>query len=204
MDAVSLLLLSVSLFAIGALASLLLNAFGRVARLTSGLMGAAASGVGGWAVVQAIAYPPPALQLADPFHFGHFVVQMDGLSTLMAGMITLLSLAVSVYSIAYWEHYPQRNAGVAGFFTNLFVGLMLLVVTVTNAFYFLIVWEMMTLVSYCLVIFESEKKEAVEAGYLYMLVAHAGAVLIMLAFFIFYWNVGSFDFAAFRQSLIGS
>ncbi len=200
MGAIQLLLLSVLLFGVGAVASLLFNGFNRVARVTAGLTGAMASGVGLMAVAQAVTGAPPPLEISDPLPFGHFTLQMDGLSTLMVGMISLLGFAVSVYSISYLGQYPNRNLGVLGFFTNLFMAMMLLVVTVANAFYFLIFWEMMTLVSYFLVIFESEKKESIQAGYLYMLVAHAGAALIMLSFFIFYLSAGSFDFAAFRQS----
>ena len=77
---------------------------------------------------------------------------------------------------------------------------MMMVVTTANAFYFLLFWEMMTVVSYFLVTFESENRQAVQAGYVYMLIAHAGGALIMIAFLIFFINTGSFDFAEFRQA----
>ncbi len=199
MDAVQLLLLAVLLFGVGAVASLLLNKLSRAARVTAGLIGAIASGVGLVAVVRAMIGSPSSLELSAPLPFGHFNLQMDGLSTLMVGLICALGLAVSIYSISYLAQYPNRNVGVLGFFTNLFMAMMLLVVTVANAFYFLIFWEMMTLASYFLVTFESEKQESIQAGYLYMLVAHAGTALIMLSFFVLYSSAGSFDFAAFRQ-----
>ncbi len=204
MDAVQLLLLSVLLFGVSAVASLLLNRSGLAARVTSGLIGATASGLGLVAVVQAGLDEPSPLEISAPPPFGHFILQMDSLSTLMVGIICGLGLAVSIYSISYLAHYPNHNPGVLGFFTNLFMALMLLVVTIANAFYFLIFWEMMTLASYFLVIFESEKKESIQAGYLYMLVAHAGTALMMLSFFIFYVEAGSFDFADFRQSQLSS
>lgn len=199
MDAIQLLLFSVLLFGVGAVASLLLNGFSQAARVASGLMGAIASFIGLVAVVLAVTNIPSPLELPGLLPFGHLTVQMDSLSTLMVGMISLLGLATSVYSISYLGQTPNRNVGILGFFTNLFIAMMLLVVTVANAFYFLIFWEMMTLASYFLVVFESEKQESIQAGYLYMLVAHAGAALIMLSFFVFYLNTGSFDFAAFRQ-----
>jgi hydrogenase-4 component B len=79
---------------------------------------------------------------------------------------------------------------------------MLMVVSVANAFYFLIFWESMTLASYFLVIFEQEKKESVSAGYLYFLIAHIGTALIMLAFFLLYKHTGSFDFSSFRDATL--
>jgi hydrogenase-4 component B len=200
MDTIQVLLLSVALFGVGALASLLLSGSHRAARVTAGLMGTIASLTGLISAILAAIHTPAPLKLFVPLPFGQFTLQMDGLSALMVGMICLLSLAVSFYSISYFKHYPERNAGTLGFFINLFIAMMLLVVTIDNAFYFLIFWEMMTLASYFLVIFEGEKKESVQAGYLYMLVAHTGTALIMLAFFVFYITAGTFDFEAFRLS----
>jgi hydrogenase-4 component B len=200
MNAIQLLLLSVGLFSLGAVASLLLYGSSRHARIVSGISGMVASVVGLVSVIMAMASKSVETELAIPLPFGHFILQMDGLSTLLVGMISLLSFAASLYSIAYLEQYSNRSLGVLGFFTNLFIAMMLIVVTIGNAFYFLIFWEMMTAASYFLVIFENEKKEVIQAGYLYMLVAHAGGVLIMLSFFIFYVNSSSFDFSAFRQA----
>jgi hydrogenase-4 component B len=200
MDAIQLLLLSVLVFGIGALASLLLNGSSRTARYVSGIAGMLGSLVGLLAVIFAIINQPATLELPVPLPFGHFYLQMDGLSTLMIGMIAVLGFVASLYSINYLEQYDGRNLGVLGFFTNLFIAMMMLVVVVANAFYFLVFWEMMTLASYFLVIFESEKKQTIRAGYLYMLVAHAGGALIMVSFFLFFANTGSFDFVAFRQA----
>jgi len=200
MDTIQILLLSVSLFGVGAFLSLLLNGFSRAARVTAGLIGTIASIVGLAAAFLAAIEIPSPLTLPVPLPFGQFTLQMDGLSTLIVGMISLLGLAVNFYSISYLGQYSNRNLGVLGCCTNLFIAMMLLVATVTNAFYFLIFWEMMTLASYFLVTFESEKKGAIRAGYLYMLIAHAGGMLIMLSFFIFFLTTGSFDFAAFRQA----
>ena len=202
MNAIQLLLLSVSIFGLGSIVSLLLSGFKRAARVASGLIAAVASLVGLAAALQAFVYAPPALEWAGQLPFGHFALQMDGLSALMVGIISVVSLAASIYSISYLGQYANRNLGLLGFFTNLFIAMMLLVVTVANAFYFLIFWEMMTLASYFLVVFEGEKKESIQAGYLYMLVAHAGTALIMLSFFIFYSSAGSFDFAAFHQAAL--
>ena len=153
MDAIQLLLLSVTLFGVSALVSLLLNRFNRAARLTSCLMGIIASLVGLAAAIQAAIGHTSLFEFQIPLPFGHFALQMDGLSTLMVGMISLVSFAVSFYSISYLDQYSERNQGVLGFFMSLFVALMLLVVTIANAFYFLIFWEMMMLTSYFLVTF---------------------------------------------------
>jgi hydrogenase-4 component B len=200
MDALRLLVLSVALFGGGALLSLALDGFSRAARITSGLMGTLASIVALAAAVQAARGYLSPLELPVPLPFGNLSLQMDSLSTLMVGMIALVGMAASFYSISYFGHYSDRNLGVLGFCANLFMALMLLVVTIANAFYFLVFWEMMTLASYLLVTFEREEKQAVRAGYLYMLFAHAGGALIMLSFFILFLASGSFEFSVFRQA----
>lgn len=199
MIAIQLLLLSISLYCVGALASLLSKS-SQNARYVSGIFGLVASAVGIATAVLALgADSPPTLALLGPASFGNIVLKVDGLSAFMIGIIALVGIGTSLYSISYLEEYAKYNLGAMGFFTNLFIAAMMLVVTMTNALYFLVFWEMMTLASYFLVTFESEKKESIRAGYIYMLVAHAGAALIMLAFFILYYHTGSFDFAAFSQ-----
>lgn len=202
MDGIQLLLLSVLLYGVGAVLSLLLNNSKQSARYVSGIAGMIASLVGCAAAVLVFAGKPTMLEMPGIAPFGHFTFQLDGLSALMVGMISLLAFASSLFSISYVEVYADRSLGVMGFFNNLFIGVMLLVVTVANAFYFLIFWELMTLASYFLVIFEQEKEESVSAGYIYFLIAHAGTALIMLAFFVLYQNAGSFDFIAFRNATL--
>ena len=103
----------------------------------------------------------------------------------------LVGIATSLYS------FTEAPAKVSvSFFTHLFMAAMVLVVTVTNAFFFLIFWELMTLASYFLVMWEFEKNESAQTGFIYFLVAHIGAALIMVAFFLFFRKTGTFDFAA--------
>lgn len=201
MGVIQLLLLSILLYGITAIAALLLNERAAPARWVSGAGGLLASLVAATAAALALAGRAPVLlQLPGTLPFGRLTLELDPLSAFMAVVIALLGAAASLYSISYTQAYTGRSLGILGFLTNLFMASMLLVVTISNAFYFLLFWELMTLTSYFLVIFEHEKKASVQAGYLYMLVAHAGTALIMLAFFAFYMRTGSFDFAAFRQA----
>lgn len=202
MDAIQLLLLSVLVFTVTGFLSLLLRSSHNAARIFSGLGGGAASVLGLASALAAFTYDSSLLELTGLSAFGSFVLHVDGFSAFMVGAISLLSLAASIYSIGYVHEYHGRGSGELGFFNNLFIAAMLMVVTVANAFYFLIFWELMTLASYFLVIFEQEKKESVSAGYLYFLIAHIGTALIMLSFFILYQGTGSFDFASFRNSAL--
>lgn len=198
MSAVQLILLSVCLYAVGALVALLLRATGKIARLVAGTAGLAGALAGaGSAVVAAAAGRVESLPLLSLPPFGELAIRLDGLSTLLVAIISLVGLAASLYLLG-----AAPELASTGFFTNLFMAAMLLVVTSSNAFFFLIFWEMMTLASYLLVIWEPENPESVRAGFIYLLVAHAGAALIMLAFLILFQASGSFDFALIRQAAL--
>jgi len=67
-----------------------------------------------------------------------------------------------------------------------------------NAFFFLIVWEIMALTAYCLVSFEHEKPETRSAGVLYFVMSHIGTGCIMLAFLLLFQASGGFGFAGFH------
>ena len=111
MDAIQLLLLSVLVFVVGAVAALLSNGSSRTSRYISGIAGMLGSVVGVLAAILAVANKPATLELPIPLPFGHFYLQMDGLSTLMVAMISLLGFAASLYSIKGLEKYDNRNLG---------------------------------------------------------------------------------------------
>jgi hydrogenase-4 component B len=200
MDAIQLLLLSITLYVAAALSALLLNRYGPIARKIAGWLGVFASIAGvASAGVALVAAVPPEIGLFQIEPFGWCVLRIDQLSAFMIGVIALVSAATSVYSLT-----SEQGQGAIGFFTHIFVASMLCVVTLVNGFFFLIFWELMTLASYFLVIWEYEKQESIRTGYIYMLVAHAGAALIMVAFFTLFQNTDSFDFRIWRQSWLST
>ena len=78
---------------------------------------------------------------------------------------------------------------------------MLLVVTCQNALMFLICWEIMSLSSFFLVIFENEKKEVLKAGIKYLVFMHFSVLFIIMAFAILSITSGSLDFSSFAFAL---
>ncbi|MDP5240901.1 hydrogenase 4 subunit B [Uliginosibacterium sp. 31-16] len=192
------LLISLTLYLAGAMASLLLPRREQLAIQASGVAGVLGGAAGLLAAWPTLLGGATQLFSADgPFPFAHFVVRLDPLAALMVFVISLLVLVCSLYSLAYVREYAGRGAWAMGIFTNIFVASMVALVVIDNAFYFLIFFEMMSLASYFLVIFDQDE-EAVSAGFLYFLIAHAGSVLIMAAFFILYARSGSLDFESFR------
>ncbi|GLP97318.1 hydrogenase 4 subunit B [Paraferrimonas sedimenticola] len=194
------LLLSVLLYIGAAFGSLLFYKQESIATKLSGLVGAAA-GVAG--VIAAL----PTLLSGDvivksvysPFYFSDFVIRLDPLSAFMLMVISLLVVATSIYSISYMKEYFNKGAWAMGFFMNSFIASMVALVVCDNAFYFIVFFEMMSLASYFLVIAEQNEK-GVRAGLQYFLIAHAGSVLIMIAFYILYRETGSLNFADFANA----
>lgn len=74
---------------------------------------------------------------------------------------------------------------------------MVALLVMDNAFWFIVLFEMMSLSSWFLVIARQDKT-SINAGMLYFFIAHAGSVLIMIAFLLMGRESGSLDFASFR------
>ncbi len=132
---------------------------------------------------------------------GNFVsLKIDKLSAFFIFVINFTSLTALLYAKGYLKPYlPKKNTAEMAFHYFNFLWLhisMLLVVMVRDALAFLIVWEIMSLVSFFLVIFESDKKETVKIGLKYLIQMHIGVVFLMTAFIIAYVQTGaafSFD-----------
>ena len=113
--------------------------------------------------------------------------------------INILALVAWIYGLAYFDEYKGMGLGAIGFFMNMFVASMNMVLTVDNAFWFLVFFELMSLTSYFLVIVE-QKPQSIKGGFLYFIMAHVGFFMIMLSYLIMAANTGSFEFATFRAT----
>lgn len=198
----SLILLVVSLliYLLGAVVPLFLKQSEQTVVNASGYASIAAGVVGLLAALPVLfSGSIETFSIATPFSFANFVFRLDGLAAFMVLVISLLVIVTSIYSLSYLKEYEGKGARYMGFFMNLFVGSMVALVTVDNALYFLVFFELMSLASYFLVVTEQDE-DSVSAGLLYFLIAHAGSVLIMIGFFILYSHTGSMDFESFRHA----
>ncbi|MBY5979429.1 hydrogenase 4 subunit B [Ferrimonas balearica] len=200
MSPVELLILAIVLYLAGAVLSLLFKTNEPLAYQSAG--GCAV--LGGCAGL--LASLPSLLEqtvfvstLPSPFYFSDLIVRIDPLGAFLLLVISLLVIACSIYSLSYMKEYEGKGAWAMGFFMNLFIASMVALVVCDNAFYFIVLFEAMSLASYFLVISEQNEK-GVRAGLQYFLYAHAGSVLIMIAFFILYRQTGSLNFEAYRDA----
>ena len=129
-----------------------------------------------------------------------FAIRLDSLASFFVLTISLVSLAASIYAFGYvTEFYGRASISLLGSLLNGFLLSMTLVVLADNGFFFLIVWELMSLFSYFLVVTEHEKSDVRYAGLFYLIMTHVGTAFIMLTFLIFFQADGSFSFEAFRH-----
>ena len=143
---------------------------------------------------------PLTLSLPSTLPLLTFAIRLDPLAALFVLTISLVGLAASIYAFGYvTEFYGRASIAVLGSLFNGFLLAMILVVIADNGFFFLIVWELMSLLSYFLVVTEHEKAEVRYAGLFYLIMTHVGTAFIILAFLIFFQAGGSFSFEAFRH-----
>jgi len=128
-------------------------------------------------------------------------LRIDHLSALFLIIIVIVGLAASLFSVRYMEHY--RRESLVGFYPPLlvFLAAMIAVVGMADLFFFFLFWEVMTLASYALVVFEREKRENLRAGFKYFLMTHAATACMFLAGIILYVRGGSFSFDVLRATL---
>ncbi len=131
--------------------------------------------------------------------FVRFSVHADALGCFFGLIVSLLGVALSIYSLGYAPgYYGRKNVGVLGAFFNLLLLATTLVFLADNAFFFLIAWEIMALTAYCLVSFEHEQEETRNAGVLFFVMSHIGTGCLILGFLLLFQASGSQAFDGFR------
>jgi hydrogenase-4 component B len=77
-------------------------------------------------------------------------VKLDPLSAFFVLIVSVLGLALSIYSFGYVRgFYGRKSVGALGAFYNALLLATTLVFTASNALFFLIAWEIMALTAYC-------------------------------------------------------
>jgi len=128
----------------------------------------------------------------------------DPLSLFFLFIIAVVSLPAAVYSFGYLKgHYSPQKIRLNWVLFLLFIASMAMVVSVGNAFAFLISWEIMSLVSYFFVVFDTEQERSVRAGTIYMVMTHIGTAFITVGLLIMFSRARSFDFMALKLACQG-
>jgi hydrogenase-4 component B len=129
-----------------------------------------------------------------PFH-----LRLDGLSAFFLMVIGGSSAGVSAFAAGYFRKIEGETApGLLCLQYHVFLAAMAMVVLADDAYAFMVMWETMALSSFFLVTADHRREENRRAGYLYLLIAHVGAIAILLCFGALQANTGDYTFANMR------
>ncbi|WP_287696134.1 hydrogenase 4 subunit B [Accumulibacter sp.] len=132
-----------------------------------------------------------------PFHF-----RLDSLSAFFLLIIGGVSAGVSAFAAGYFRKGEGTPPGLLALEYHVFLASMALVVLADDAYAFMVMWETMALSSFFLVTANHRIVEIQRAGYLYLLVAHIGAIGILLCFGVLQANTGDYTFANMRAQAL--
>lgn len=125
-----------------------------------------------------------------PFLGNNLTINIDQLSAFFILVINFTTLTGILYAKGYLQPYLHKKGKIETawhFFNFLWLHIsMLLVVMMRDALAFLMIWEIMSLSSFFLVIFESEKKETIKIGINYLIQMHIGLAFLMVGFILAY------------------
>ncbi|MEL1136180.1 proton-conducting transporter membrane subunit [Desulfitobacterium sp. THU1] len=129
----------------------------------------------------------------------------DGLTAFFLFLLFLGQGMASLYGMSYMKEYEGKKSLVSFSLAWLgFLGSMMGVLIVDQGFYFLFLWELMSLFSFFLVIFEHEEAPNRTAAFIYFVMTHVGTVFLTAAVLYLYSKTGSFaytDWATYAPGL---
>jgi hydrogenase-4 component B len=128
-----------------------------------------------------------------PFH-----VRLDALSAFFLVVLGLASAGITIFAGGYFRAGEGTAPGVMGLEYHVFLAAMAMVMLADDAYAFMVCWELMALSSFFLVTTNHRIPEIQRAGFLYLLVAHVGAIAILLCFGVLQANTGDYTFANMR------
>jgi hydrogenase-4 component B len=128
-----------------------------------------------------------------PFH-----ARLDALSAFFLLLLGGVAAGVSVFACGYLRATQGSPPGLVCLCYHVFLASMALVLVADDAYFFMVAWETMALSSFFLVTSDHRHAEIRRAGYLYILIAHVGAISILLCFGALQAGTGDYSFEGMR------
>jgi formate hydrogenlyase subunit 3/multisubunit Na+/H+ antiporter MnhD subunit len=133
-------------------------------------------------------------------YWGNILFQIDPLSAWFILIINFTSITGAIYGIGYLKKYdntPQKLT-LHWILFVIFHLSMVWVCMLQHSLVFLVAWEVMSLSSMLLVIFDHQKPKTLKAGINYLVQMHISVTLLTVGFIWVYAETGSFGFSAFE------
>jgi hydrogenase-4 component B len=128
-----------------------------------------------------------------PFH-----LRLDALGAFFLILLGSATAAVSLFSSGYFRAGAGTLPGLICFQYHAFVAAMAVVLIADDAYLFMVAWETMALASFFLVTTDHRIPEIRRAGLLYLVIAHVGAIGILLCFGVLQGGRGDYTFDGMR------
>jgi formate hydrogenlyase subunit 3/multisubunit Na+/H+ antiporter MnhD subunit len=128
-----------------------------------------------------------------PFH-----VRLDMLSGFFLLLLGSVTFGVSLFAASYFRN--EERPGLVCLQYHVFLASMAFVLIADDAYLFMVAWESMALSSYFLVTLEHHSEANREAGFIYLLIAHLGAISILLCFGVLQGGFGDYTFEDLRRA----
>lgn len=127
-------------------------------------------------------------------------VRLDALTSFFLFLLGAASAGISIFAAGYFRRGEGALPGLLCLQYHLFLASMGFVLLANDAYAFMVAWETMALSSYFLVTTQHSIAEIRQAGFLYLLIAHVGAISILLAFGVMQGGSWQFTFDAMRSA----
>ena len=143
--------------------------------------------------VQSLVLPLGLSEL--PFH-----IRLDALSRFFLLLLGLASAGISIFSSGYFRSGQGTAPGLLCLQYHVFLAAMAVVIMADDAYLFMVAWETMALSSYFLVTTQHRLPDIRRAGFIYLVIAHIGAIGILLCFGALQGGSWQFTFDAMRHA----
>lgn len=122
-------------------------------------------------------------------------LMLDKLTIFFSVLVVLILIPVFIYSKGYISEYKKRYSTI-WFWTLMtaFCVSMLGVVIAGNSISFLVFWELMSLFSFFLIVYEYHSKENLKIGIMYFIMTHISGLLLICMFALLKKYTGYIDF----------
>ncbi|MCK9589844.1 MAG: hypothetical protein M0Q93_10870, partial [Terrimicrobiaceae bacterium] len=130
-----------------------------------------------------------------PLHF-----RLDGISAFFLLLLSAVGSAGAVYAGEYWtdgEH--PRSAGIGRLLWSAMLLCMGMVLLAANGLQFLMAWELFAVSAYFLITLDRQRREAREAGWLYLAASHTSTLCLFALFSILAFRTGSWELGSFHS-----
>jgi len=198
MDFVEMIVLALGIYTLSTIASLSLSRNYEVSIRVGSVLSAIASAI--MIFVSALGWVKDKIISAKLL--GFIPIHMDVLSYIMTLAVSIPALSVAIYTYSYMDMY--REGGRAGIFItllNMFIASMIMIVICWNLLVFLFCWEVMTLASYILIVWDYEDPYVRRAGLQYAVAMHIfSSIPLILAVLLTYAYVHAMNFTLIKKS----